>query len=507
MKRYAVLLSIMFLSLTACASQGSKASAEEPNAPAPSPAPSPALAPEPAYTENSLTLDAAIAEAASYFTARLVKGSKAAITGFEAEAKSVSDYIFEELWNSFENSNAFVMVDRRNLEQIRRELNYQMSGEVSDESARSIGQQYGAQTIIYGQMTRLGNEYRLVMYATDVERANSSMRTFNIRPDTRLTSLLDAGSAGQGGLDGEIDRAVAAMGRNVNQRLKVGIGRISLNGSGTVTSLSDYLKRNIEVSASRQQAKYLIVSDTVSSEFAASSANQRGLSVEGPAAVVQGIVVGSFSPLGRDAEVSLQLISTARDKAVLGSAVFVIPADELGKRNLSMLPPKNNTVISQAEFNAKQLAIAPYDGKNNAFTFTVTPDDLDGIYYDGEYMTLRIYTERDCYFKITHLDVEGNTQVIYPRASQDNNFIKAGETRQIPDNTRFRMGRPYGEEYILVAAYEKPFTLTAGSVAALSNAIITRGLVVENQGGAAAGGQTANPVATARFSYTILPKD
>ncbi|MDR0722110.1 MAG: DUF4384 domain-containing protein [Treponema sp.] len=42
------------------------------------------------------------------------------------------------------------------------------------------------------------------------------------------------------------------------------------------------------------------------------------------------------------------------------------------------------------------------------------------------------------------MDVKGNTQVIYPVSPQDNNFITAGKTWQIPDNTRFRMTKPYG---------------------------------------------------------------
>ena len=54
-------------------------------------------------------------------------------------------------------------------------------------------------------------------------------------------------------------------------------------------------------------------------------------------------------------------------------------------------------------------------------------------------MTMRIYSAQDCYFRITHVDVHGNTQVIYPTNQRDNNFIRAGETRRIPDNTRFRM--------------------------------------------------------------------
>jgi hypothetical protein len=90
-------------------------------------------------------------------------------------------------------------------------------------------------------------------------------------------------------------------------------------------------------------------------------------------------------------------------------------------------------VISKVEFEAKQKAVSPYAGGGNTFTFTVTPDDLDGVYYDGEYMSMRLYSARDCYFRIVHVDVNGTAQVIYPLAAGDNNFIRAGETRRIPE--------------------------------------------------------------------------
>jgi hypothetical protein len=97
--------------------------------------------------------------------------------------------------------------------------------------------------------------------------------------------------------------------------------------------------------------------------------------------------------------------------------------------------------------------------------------------------------------------VNGSTQVIYPGSANDNNHIRAGQTRRIPDNTRFRMGPPFGEEIILVAAYDRPFTLPQSGVSALSADSISRGLTVEGDNRAA-----MNPSVTAKFSYTILPR-
>jgi hypothetical protein len=275
-------------------------------------------------------------------------------------------------------------------------------------------------------------------------------------------------------------------------------------GTQTVSSLSAYLKNGISAGAQRQQDKFLVASDSESAEFAVAT---RGLTVETPVqnSSIQAVVLGNFSPVDQDAEVLLQLVSTGENRVVLGSAGFVIPAGELERRKLSLLPERDTGVISQAEFEAKQQAVDPYAGRNNRFIFTVSPDDLDGVYYDGEYMTMRIYSERDCYFRIVHVDVNGTAQVIYPTNYRDNNFIRAGESRRIPDNTRFRMGAPVGEEYILVAAYDQPFTPGAGAGGRVSDAVISRGLIVESDAGVG-NGSPISPVATAKFSYTILAR-
>jgi hypothetical protein len=480
MKKIVLLTTLAALAFSACATSSSSPSTQS--------------------AANSLTLDQAIADIASLFTDKLPPASTVAITGFEADTENLAAYAVEELWNRFEG--AFVMADRQNLDKIRAEMNYQMSGEVSDESARAIGKQFGVQYIIYGRITRIGSEYRIAAYATDVEKALSTMRALTVRPDARLTALLSGES-----LETAIERAVNALARPVNARMTIGIGRISLNGSGTVTSLSEYLKGSIAYSASQLRNTFEVADDETSREYAVSPVYlTRDILVESPAQgpssiPIQGIVEGDFSPLGADAQVTLRLISTT-DNKVLGSSRFVIPAAELDKRRLSLYPSKNGAIISAAEFDAKQAAIAPYSGRNNAFGFTVRSDNLDGIYYEGEYMTLRVYAERDCYFRILQVNVNGNVQVLYPRSSKDNNFIRAGETRRIPDNTRYRITAPFGEEYLLAAAYRNRFDIGSIGAVPLSSSALSRDIMVEEE----ATRNEVPPLATAKFSYTTINK-
>ena len=451
---------------------------------------------EESVSENSASLDTTIASAASYFIPQISAGTKVAIVRFDAPTGHLSDYVFEELWGHFEDSQKFIMVDRRNLDRIETEIKYQYgSGKVDDDLMVSITKQYGAEILVHGQLTPLGQEYRLMIYATDVEKATSSQRAFAVRPDARLAALLNTSP------DEEVERAVSVMARAVDQKTTVALGRISYADTQSVSGLSAWLKTSIISGAQKQRDKLQIATESESADFAVSS---RGLTVETavPGSSIQAVITGNYSPLDNDAEVSLHLISTGGNKAVLASTRFIIPAAELERRKLTMLPEKDNSVISKAEFEAKQQAVAPYAGGNNRWPFTVTPDVLDSIYLDGDYMTLQVHSAQDCYFRIIHVDVNGNTQVIYPTSARDNNFIRAGQTRRIPDNTRYRMGAPFGEELILAAAYTEPFALSGGSGSTpLSADSITRGLTVEtsNQG-------AISPAATAKFSYTILPR-
>jgi hypothetical protein len=97
--------------------------------------------------------------------------------------------------------------------------------------------------------------------------------------------------------------------------------------------------------------------------------------------------------------------------------------------------------------------------------------------------------------------VNGNMQVIYPLSPKDNNFIRAGETRRIPDNTRFRMTKPYGQETILIGAYENPFIVRPDTAAPLSTRGLVRGITVETEDTHT----DMRPVATAKFTYRIGP--
>jgi curli biogenesis system outer membrane secretion channel CsgG len=117
------------------------------------------------------SLDETIRDAVTYLNGKLPKGSKLLVLNIKSEYLQLSDYIIDGLVENLVNHSLFSVVDRQQLDIIRKELDFQTSGEVSDETAQSIGKIAGAQTIISGNIAIVGNFYRLGIRAIRVETA------------------------------------------------------------------------------------------------------------------------------------------------------------------------------------------------------------------------------------------------------------------------------------------------------------------------------------------------
>ena len=84
------------------------------------------------------------------------------------------------------------VIDRANLAAVRKELNFQMSGEVSDESALSIGKFLGADYVVTGQFRLTGAEYWLLVTLINVKSAErESAVRLDVRNDERTRKLVE----------------------------------------------------------------------------------------------------------------------------------------------------------------------------------------------------------------------------------------------------------------------------------------------------------------------------
>jgi len=140
---------------------------------------------------DEITLGQAIAGAAGNMETRLKPGTKLALFSFSSPSEQFSEYVLDEITSILVNNGKLVVVDRENLDAVRKEQGFQVSGEVSDQSAQAIGQMLGAQSVATGKLSRIGSSYHLSLRVISVEKASvEASYTADIAGDERVKALL-----------------------------------------------------------------------------------------------------------------------------------------------------------------------------------------------------------------------------------------------------------------------------------------------------------------------------
>lgn len=117
------------------------------------------------------------------------------------------------------------------------------------------------------------------------------------------------------------------------------------------------------------------------------------------------------------------------------------------------------TVSSAEEFKTKDLAVVQRPMANlkpprpSSLNLSAWVDHEDNTYAIGENVVLSVTSKRDAYLTIVDVGTSGRTIIIFPNQYQTDNFIRAGETIQIPSRSAdfdFQVSGPVGTELIKV---------------------------------------------------------
>lgn len=120
---------------------------------------------------KGVTVDNALKQAAQQFSSSLKSGTTVAILGISSSYGELSEYMLGELTTNVVQLRKLKVVTRANLDVIKKEMNFQLSGEVSDETMQQLGAKTGAETVISGTFKPLGTFYVLDIQAFDVTTA------------------------------------------------------------------------------------------------------------------------------------------------------------------------------------------------------------------------------------------------------------------------------------------------------------------------------------------------
>jgi hypothetical protein len=113
-------------------------------------------------------IEGSLGRAAAQIMEKLSPKTKVAIVYVTSNDQEIAEYIANELEFIMVNRE-FMVIDRSQLDQLRKEQNFQLGGEVDDNTAVSIGKVVGANVIITGSVTGTGDLRRLRLRALNTQ--------------------------------------------------------------------------------------------------------------------------------------------------------------------------------------------------------------------------------------------------------------------------------------------------------------------------------------------------
>jgi len=238
---------------------------------------------------------------------------------------------------------------------------------------------------------------------------------------TPLNVLLDTPEA----LEAGIKRAVDALSANIQIRTETVIGPFTMTGTDIPSELSVYLTEKVtHYAKTNQEGKYRVMEGDT-----------------GQAVVLSGF----FTKRNDRVDVTFELTTPNSERD--GSHIFSISVDLLEKTIGLAIEPENvkTMIVLDDVVPVAQTETIHIEARLNSNTRT---------YMHRDELKLTVTADRDCYFKIIHIDVNNHIKMIYPRNENDNNSLRANESRAVfgSPNNRQILTDPYGAETLVVAA-------------------------------------------------------
>jgi hypothetical protein len=313
-------------------------------------------------------------------------------------------------------------------------------------------------------------------------------------------------------IEEQVDNAVHELGALTPGQMQVVIEPVTLEGTQTTSRLSALLFNNIK-------------------SYAINRSGNKFRIIEKSRAIPQGVIEGVYAEYGDDIRVTLTLHQNTPQEKTLGSTAFTISIADLQKAKIAWLPENTATqqeVITQnktIETAAQQVLVQAISQSTSAatpvsasFTIDAWPDHEDGTYIGGEEMKIKLWADKDCYFKVYCLDADNNFSLLYPNQKNKDNRLKANQLRTIPENPiHFTMSAPYGQENILIYASDKPFEIKESELTPIKGSASSIGATIERgieltEGpeksflGIKFGGPSGNRLLVEKtFQYTVNP--
>jgi hypothetical protein len=232
-------------------------------------------------------------------------------------------------------------------------------------------------------------------------------------------------------IDNKVRDAVNNLASKLVRQWEVSIGDILLEDEDTPSVFSRYLYRMIKLYANQTGNSMFRVIEPAH--------NRGGPNKQGEPE--KAVITGTFAQMGNNVQVNLYLVSELTN-AIIASDFFYIPYAQLIENELAIKPVNTPVKIPQNNNPSDQFIKiqALFDSESRTFLHR---DELK----------MSVMADRDCFFKIIHIDVDKKIRMIYPVKENDDNSLRANISRSVFDGlNRYAFYEPYGTETLVVVA-------------------------------------------------------
>ncbi|MFA6508274.1 MAG: DUF4384 domain-containing protein [Treponemataceae bacterium] len=201
-------------------------------------------------------------------------------------------------------------------------------------------------------------------------------------------------------------------------------------------------------------------------------------------------------------------LTSLRNGNLIGSGEILLPSAEL-PRSVAIVPEAKVAAAAQSLSGLFTKAEGTSAARLDALSVSLSTErGPGGAYRDGENLKVIATVNQDAYLRLFHVDVQGNIKLIWPNPyGGGDGKVRSGTAVTIPgpsDPFDFKLGTPYGTEFIKAVASTAPFSSKESAFQDLgtdAGKVITRGLEISVKADA----QVARR-AEALASYVILEK-
>jgi TolB-like protein len=141
---------------------------------------------------QQMGLNEVVTRAARYVEEALPQRTMVAVLDFASSSETLLDYLIEELTGELVAGQKVIVADRNVLALAGQE----MSGDIGDESMKSLGRMLGVQFIVSGTLTNMETFHRFRIRIVNAENAVIQTQiSFDLRHDAQVAVILSSRSA------------------------------------------------------------------------------------------------------------------------------------------------------------------------------------------------------------------------------------------------------------------------------------------------------------------------